>query len=349
MNLYLIELVFFLVVALFLIIIFKAKKFHNLGLALSISFLLFVVCISGTYVFEKPKFDITSEVVNLEVNEYASVAIPHTTYHMKDVTSSVQADGNINYNKTGSYKIQYQVPTITGKYSFDQTVNVVDMVPPTITLKGDKTYNLSYSDKYKEPGYTIEDNSFEDLSDKVKTEKEQINNSEYNIVYTVEDSSGNTGIVKRKVYIVDDVPPTINLKGSSSTKVLLNKKYTEKGATVEDGDLSDEIKISGKVNTSKVGTYKIKYTVSDKTENKAEKIRTVTVYKEQETETPKDKEDKKATTSTQTKTPSNKGKNTGIIYLTFDDGPSSSITPKILDILKKKNVKATFFILKRIQ
>ena len=36
---------------------------------------------------------------------------------------------------------------------------------------------------------------------------------------------------------------------------------------------------------------------------------------------------------------------TGVIYLTFDDGPSSSITPKILDILKTKNVKATFFVL----
>lgn len=35
----------------------------------------------------------------------------------------------------------------------------------------------------------------------------------------------------------------------------------------------------------------------------------------------------------------------GTIYLTFDDGPSSSTTPKILDILKKKNIKATFFIL----
>ena len=39
-------------------------------------------------------------------------------------------------------------------------------------------------------------------------------------------------------------------------------------------------------------------------------------------------------------------KNTkGVIYLTFDDGPSASITPKVLDILKKENVKATFFVL----
>ena len=37
-------------------------------------------------------------------------------------------------------------------------------------------------------------------------------------------------------------------------------------------------------------------------------------------------------------------KATGIIYLTFDDGPSSTITPQILDILKQKNIKATFFV-----
>jgi peptidoglycan-N-acetylglucosamine deacetylase len=34
-----------------------------------------------------------------------------------------------------------------------------------------------------------------------------------------------------------------------------------------------------------------------------------------------------------------------IAYLTFDDGPSSSNTPKILDILKKNNIKATFFVI----
>lgn len=33
-----------------------------------------------------------------------------------------------------------------------------------------------------------------------------------------------------------------------------------------------------------------------------------------------------------------------IAYLTFDDGPSANITPKILDELKNKDVKATFFV-----
>lgn len=34
-----------------------------------------------------------------------------------------------------------------------------------------------------------------------------------------------------------------------------------------------------------------------------------------------------------------------VIYLTFDDGPSLTSTPKILDILKRNNVNATFFVI----
>lgn len=34
-----------------------------------------------------------------------------------------------------------------------------------------------------------------------------------------------------------------------------------------------------------------------------------------------------------------------VAYLTFDDGPSTTNTPKVLDILDKYNIKATFFVL----
>lgn len=33
------------------------------------------------------------------------------------------------------------------------------------------------------------------------------------------------------------------------------------------------------------------------------------------------------------------------VFLTFDDGPTSSVTPYILDLLKEEDVKATFFVL----
>lgn len=35
---------------------------------------------------------------------------------------------------------------------------------------------------------------------------------------------------------------------------------------------------------------------------------------------------------------------TPIVYITFDDGPIPEVTPRILDILREKNVHATFFL-----
>ncbi len=324
MNIYLVELIVFLLVTLFVTIIFKVKKNHKLKLILFTLFIIFFVSISGTYLLEKPHVYIVSPEINLEINQSSEIKVPHTTYHMKDVTSSVKVNGTVDYNKVGTYKIEYEVPTIIGEYSVEQTINVVDSIKPTITLNGDKVYNLSYSAEYEEPGFTVEDNSFEDLTQKVNISKEEISDTEYDIIYSVEDSSGNTAVERRKVLVVDDIAPVIRLNGSANMRILVNSTYTEKGATAvdeKDGDLSDKIEISGKVNTSKVGEYKIKYTVSDKSGNKSETTRKVIVYKE---------------------SPSS---GTGVIYLTFDDGPSSSITPKILDILKEKNVKATFFVL----
>ena len=40
----------------------------------------------------------------------------------------------------------------------------------------------------------------------------------------------------------------------------------------------------------------------------------------------------------------NKGVNKGVA-ITFDDGIDSELTPQILDVLKKENVKATFFVI----
>ena len=37
--------------------------------------------------------------------------------------------------------------------------------------------------------------------------------------------------------------------------------------------------------------------------------------------------------------------NEKIVFLTFDDGPNVSVTPKVLDILKEENVKASFFVI----
>ena len=70
--------------------------------------------------------------------------------------------------------------------------------------------------------------------------------------------------------------------------------------------------------------YKIIYTVCDKSGNSTVAERIVNIVN------PVKKHDK--------------SKN-GYVYLTFDDGPTFDITPKILDILKEENIKATFFVI----
>ena len=34
-----------------------------------------------------------------------------------------------------------------------------------------------------------------------------------------------------------------------------------------------------------------------------------------------------------------------VVYLTFDDGPNPTVTPRLLDLLKEKQVRATFFLI----
>ncbi len=59
--------------------------------------------------------------------------------------------------------------------------------------------------------------------------------------------------------------PTISLVGDENINLQLNDKYQEQGAKafLNENDVSKDIKIDGQVDTSKVGQYKLKYTISN--------------------------------------------------------------------------------------
>ena len=78
----------------------------------------------------------------------------------------------------------------------------------------------------------------------------------------------------------DTEKPTIKLNGSSTIIINLNDEFTDPGATAQDnkdGDLSNKIVVTGKVDTSKAGKYVLTYTVEDSAKNKATVTRTVIV------------------------------------------------------------------------
>ena len=302
----------------------KKKSF----MIISFSFVILIFVIFAFFYLFSPKLTLKGDRnINLEYKEDFREPGYKASYFGKDITSAIIVDNKIDNTKLGSYKISYIIRKNKIVVKKTRTVNVVDTTKPEIVLEGDETVNVCPNKEYEEAGFTATDNYDGDLTDKVT-----FNEKEEEKLYIVTDSNGNKQIVSRKFNRVDSEKPTITLKGSASTTVIVNNKYTEPGYTATDncdGDITSEVKVSGTVNTAAVGTYKLTYTVKDKTGNEASVTRTVTVSK-----------------SYPRIGGSSGCGSAGTIYLTFDDGPSGAgTTKKILDVLKAYGVKATFFVM----
>jgi len=80
--------------------------------------------------------------------------------------------------------------------------------------------------------------------------------------------------------VKDTIPPVIILNGMRKISIYKGDEYKELGARAEDnvdGNLTSKIVITGKVDTTKVGKYEIKYSVKDRAGNEASVIRVVQV------------------------------------------------------------------------
>ena len=294
---YIVEIMAAIIAILVGFIIYEVKHKKSFWKFLILSLVALIIAIGTTFALEKPKMEIegikqtnvaekmqVKEIV-IEANSTQEIEKPKTTYHYKDVTEKVRVTGDIDYKKIGEYKIKFELDTLIGVYSEDAVVKIVDTKPPEIILEGEEQHKISYKKDYEEPGYKAIDEYEGDITDKVSTNKEEINDISFNIKYEVADSSGNKAEKIRNVNIIDDVPPVLTLNGSSNMMVYLNNQYEEKGAKAEDereGDLTDKISISGKVDTTKEGTYTITYKVADSSGNEEAKERKVVVMKKLE-------------------------------------------------------------------
>ncbi len=102
----------------------------------------------------------------------------------------------------------------------------------------------------------------------------------YSVVYTVTDAAGNESSAVRTVRVVDTKAPEITLKGDANVSLAVGDEYAEAGATARDaydGDITQQIVVSGKVDTTVAGTYVVSYSVKDSSDNEATATRTVVV------------------------------------------------------------------------
>lgn len=99
-----------------------------------------------------------------------------------------------------------------------------------------------------------------------------------NGIYTIyaEDAAGNAVVERIEIANIDKDKPVISLIGKAEIEVWRGYAYTEPGATATDeqeGDLTSRIVIAGdKVDTKQLGTYTIRYQVTDRAGNMADEV-----------------------------------------------------------------------------
>ena len=253
--------------------------------------------------------------VNINYNEEYKEKGYIAMFVLKNVTNEVKVKNNINTTKLGKYKVTYELNIGSFKIKETRIVNVVDKENPTIELLGNN--HACPNKEYIEEGYKATDNYDGDISSKVKIMKDK-----NKITYTVRDSSSNKTSITRTLIYKDIEAPSIVFNGDEVIDVFAGELFSDPGVVVTDNcDEDIKYETKGNVDTSQLGTYKITYIAKDSSGNENKIERTVNVVNNEHRGI---------------------GKN---IYLTFDDGPSATITPSLLQILKEEGVKATFFVI----
>lgn len=276
--------------------------------------------------------DTKKPVINLVINEDTYTS-PKDKYVEEGFSAIDNYDGDLTDKVIREEKDGIVFYTVSDSFGNTTTVErkivYKDTVAPVITLNGEADLKISTGEEYVEAGFVANDDCEGDISDKVVVsgEVDTAKNGSYVITYAVKDSYGNECVINRNVTVQDITPPTISLKGDKNQYIKIGSTYSDPGFSAldtVDGDMTDKVQVSGSVDTSKIGSYTINYKVTDSSGNSNSVSRQIYVF------------DKQAEVNTVN--PGNK-----VVYLTFDDGPGP-YTKRLLDILDKYNVKATFFV-----
>ncbi len=232
---------------------------------------------------------------------------------------ALTADRTVDTSKPGETVLSYRASVLGKTVTAQRRVVVEDTTPPVITLiESDEL--TSWFSGFEEPGYRAEDNVDGDLTG-------QVQRLEFDdrVTYSVSDAAGNETVVERPIrYSVNT--PAVSLIGGSEMTIPADLFFEDPGWRAMDGlgnDLTDRVVVSGTVLPYRAGTYELRYTIENDQGDSATALRRITVVPAEQPETVYPEQP--------------------TIYLTFDDGPGP-YTARLLDVLAKYDVKATFFV-----
>lgn len=161
-------------------------------------------------------------------------------------------------------------------------IMLISLKSPKLSLNGDAIVNTELNSNYSDAGVTAKYGS-KDISNTIETDfGDNFSTNKlgsYTITYIVK-KNNKTVTATRTVNVVDSTAPEIKLNGNSEINIAKDSNYQELGCTATDnydGDITTKISIDKNIDTSKIGTYTVTYTVKDSSNNEAKATRTVNV------------------------------------------------------------------------
>ena len=220
-------------------------------------------------------------------------AVAKSFVEVKDEEESISEDKitvtKVDTSKTGTYNVEYKATDSNGEST---TLNVAVLVKPEVwkdapTLTGVPTDTVQvYTGDIFDPlmpdgenkitATDVKGNDLEvnvDYSENFNLNKE----GSHTITYTAKDRFNNTKSESVKINVKKDEAPVIT--GTEDTIINKGTTFDPKNgvsATDNNEDLTDQIKVSGNVNTNVAGVYSLTYKVSDE-RNTTTKTRKITV------------------------------------------------------------------------
>jgi len=169
----------------------------------------------------------------------------------------------VQNTEIGSFDVVYTAYDGNTTVTATRTVNVVDTVPPVITILGDNPYTLERFDVYTDPGATVDRGSI------LTTDLTAVNNilthgSSFLVTYTATDGNTAHDVTQtRTVNIVDTKPPVITLLGDNPYEIQPSIQFQDVDPGYE-VDLGTSVSVDySSVKTTDNSVFDVIYRASD--------------------------------------------------------------------------------------
>ena len=251
----------------------------------------------------------------------ASAQFRSTNRRVEDASVPVSISGTVDTDTPGVYYVVYRAEHEGLTRHARRRIVVRDHTAPKISLSNEPDHYTLPGQTYEEEGFSASDDVEGDLTQRVlRKEKDG------KVYYFAFDLSGNMASAVRDIVYDDRTAPVLTLLDVPE-EIIAGDPWEDSFTAVEDvlGDCTDRVTVSGEIDNYVPADYVLDYSVTDDYGNTATAQRIVTVR-------PVPKNDLGKAVSGEK-----------IVFLTFDDGPGK-YTKRLLKILKKYEVPATFFV-----